>query len=192
LKRAGVPFARATPEQFRRVSRTERASGVASIIRQRIHRLNEIRLDDEPCWTALKHMRSVGNFGALMRTSAAVGATGFILIGDEIDPFDPAAVRATMGALFKQKIVRTNASELLCWARRQKIEVIGASPNGSQDYRHISYKPPIVLMLGGERKGLTDEQQAICTRLVGIPMAEGVDSLNVAVAGSLMMYAVFH
>ena len=164
---------------------------VAAIVRQRIHRLDEIAINEEPYWTALEHVRSLGNYGTLMRTSAAVGATGFILIGDEIDPFDPAVVRATMGALFKQKIVRTNASELLCWARRQKIEVIGASPNGSQDYRHITYKPPIVLMLGGERKGLTDEQRAICARLVRIPMAEGMDSLNVAVAGSLLMYEVF-
>src|SRR5258708_4178102 len=50
LKRAGVPFARVTPEQFRRVSRTERASGVAAILRQRVLPLDQISLNDQPCW----------------------------------------------------------------------------------------------------------------------------------------------
>src|SRR5882762_5523300 len=77
LKRAGVPFARVTPEQFRRISRTERASGVAAILRQRVLRLDQINLADQGCWTALSNVRSPGNLGTLMRTSAATGAAGF-------------------------------------------------------------------------------------------------------------------
>ena len=126
-----------------------------------------------------------------MRSSAATGSAGFILIGDKIDPFDPAVVRATMGAFFKQSIVRTTAAQLGSWAREHKIQVIGASPDGGEDYRQVSYTHPAVLMLGDERKGLTDEQRRMCNRLVRIPMAEGMDSLNVAVAGSLLMYEVF-
>jgi TrmH family RNA methyltransferase len=191
LKRAGVPFARVTPEQFRRVSRTERASGVAAILRQRVHRLDQVQVTDQICWTALSHVRSLGNIGMLMRTSAATGAAGFILIGDTIDPFDPAVVRATMGALFKQMIVRTSIDQLRQWLRMNNVDVIGASPDGPEEYREVSYKRPEVLMLGSERKGLTDEQRGICKRLVRIPMVDGMDSLNVAVAGSLLMYEVF-
>ena len=191
LKRSGVPFARVTPEQFRRVSRTERASGIAAILRQRVLRLDQINLIDSPCWTALSHVRSPGNLGTLMRTSAATGAAGFILLGDSIDPFDPAVVRATMGALFKQTLVRTTVDQLRRWACLNKVAVIGASPDGSADYREASYGCPVVLMLGGERKGLTAKQRSVCNRIVRIPMAEGMDSLNVAVAGSLLMYEVF-
>lgn len=191
LKRAGVPFARVTPEQFRRVSRTERASGVAAIRRQRVQSLDHTKLDAQPCWTALSQVRSPGNFGTLLRTSATTGAAGFILLGDSIDPFDPAVVRATMGALFKQTLVRTSLEQLRRWVRMNNIQVIGASPDGSEDYRQISYTRPAVLMLGGERKGLTDAQRSICNRIVRIPMVEAMDSLNVAVAGSLLMYEVF-
>lgn len=126
-----------------------------------------------------------------MRTSAATGAAGFIFLGESIDPFDPAVVRATMGALFKQMIVRTTVEQLRPWLRINKVDAIGASPDSSEDYREGSYTRPAVLMLGGERKGLTDEQRALCDRIVRIPMAEGMDSLNVAVAGSLLMYEVF-
>jgi RNA methyltransferase, TrmH family len=112
LKRAGIPFARVTPEQFRRVSKTEHASGVSAILHQRVQNLDQIKLTDRPCWTALSHVRSLGNFGTLVRTSAATGAAGFILLGDCIDPFDPAVVRATMGALFQQTLVRTTVEQL--------------------------------------------------------------------------------
>jgi len=191
LKRTGVPFARVTPEEFRSVSKTERASGVAAILRQRVQSLDQVKLGNRQCWTTLSRVRSPGNFGTLLRTSAATGAAGFILLGDSIDPFDPAVVRATMGALFKQTIVRTTAEQLRRWVRLNSIQVIGASPDGVQDYRQVSYTRPALLMLGSERKGLTDEQRSICNRIVRIPMAEGMDSLNVAVAGSLLMYEVF-
>ena len=191
LKRAGVPFARVTPEQFRSVSKTERASGIAAILGQRVYRLDQVKLTDHQYWTALSHVRSPGNFGTLMRTSAATGAAGFILIGDGIDPFDPVVVRATMGALFKQMIVRATIDQLRRWVQTNSIQVIGASPDGAENYRQVDYQRRAVLMLGGERKGLTYEQQSLCNRIVRIPMVEGMDSLNVAVAGSLLMYELF-
>lgn len=191
LKRAGVPFARVTPEAFRSISRTERASGIAAVLRQRIQRLDQIRVTGDSCWTAVSQIRSPGNFGTLMRSSAAVGATGFLLLSDSIDPYDPAVVRATMGALFRQAIVRTNPEQLLKWVQDAGIRVIGASPDGAESYRQADYSRPIVLMLGSERKGLTDEQRAVCNRIVRIPMADGVDSLNVGVAGTLLLYEVF-
>ena len=191
LKRSGVSFARVTPEQFREVSITERASGVGAIVKQRVHQLNQISPGDDPCWTALRHIRSLGNLGALMRTSAAAGAAGFFLMGDTIDPFDPAVVRASMGAIFRQKIVRTTPDQLRCWLDKHQFQVIGAAPYGDEDYRELGYTQPVVLMLGSERKGLDEEQRSMCQRLVRIPMVSGIDSLNVAVAGGLLMYEVF-
>jgi len=191
LKRAGVPFARVSPEQFRSVSKTERASGVAAVLRQRVRKLEDITLRGNECWTALSHVRSPGNLGTLIRTSAATGAAGFILLGDSIDPFDPVLVRATMGALFRQTIVRTSPDRLRRWVFRHKVQVVGASPDGIEDYDKVRYARPSVLVLGGERSGLTEEERRICQRVVRIPMVDGIDSLNVAVAGSLIMYEVF-
>jgi len=191
LKRAGVPFARLSPEQFREVSRTERASGVAAIVKQRILFIANVRPGDRECWTALAHVRSPGNFGTLMRTSAATGSSGFILLGDSIDPYDPMAIRATMGALFKQSIVRTTSDEFRSWIRRHNLQVVGASPDGAVDYDRFRYTRPVVLLLGAERTGLSQTQRLACQQIVRIPMVEGVDSLNLAVAGSLLMYQVF-
>ena len=190
-KRAGVPFARLTPEQFRSISRTERASGVGAIVRRRVERIERIEPGSRECWTVLSQVRSPGNLGTLVRTSAATGASGFILLGDDIDPFDPAAVRATMGALFKQRFVRTTPERFRAWAAEHQLQVIGASPDGTVDYDRFPYTRPAVLVLGTERSGLSDEQRLACQHVVRIPMVEGIDSLNLAVAGSLLMYQVF-
>src|SRR6185369_6509036 len=107
-------------------------------------------LTDNPCWTALSHVRSPGNLGTLMRTSAATGAAGFILLGDSIDPFDPAVIRPTMGAIFKQTLVRTAVDQLAPWIRKHNIQVIGASPDGLINYDQVSYQRPALLLLGGE------------------------------------------
>lgn len=191
LKRSGTPFVRVSPEQFRAISQAERASGIAAIFRQQILKLDELKPDDHFCWIAFSNIRSLGNLGTLIRTSAATGAGGFILIGDQIDPFDPSVMRATMGAIFKQKIARTSTEQFHKWVKSHQLQVVGALPDGSVDYNKVVYQSPTVLLLGNERKGLTSDERQICQTLVRIPMIQGTDSLNVAVAGSLLLYEVF-
>ena len=190
-KRAGVPFARVSPEAFRSISRAEHASGVAAIVHQRIKTIEQVQPDQFSCWTVLSQVQSLGNFGTLLRTSAASGAAGFILLGGHIDPYEPVVVRATMGALFKQTLVRTNVEHFRHWIQKHHLAVIGASPDGVVEYDQVRYARPTVLLLGNERSGLTDEQRSLCHQIVRIPMVGGADSLNLAVAGSLLLYAVF-
>jgi RNA methyltransferase, TrmH family len=191
LKRAGVPFAQASPEQFRAVSRAEHSSGVGAILRQQVQHLHRVNPSGQLCWIALNAVRSPGNFGTLIRTSAAIGAAGFILLERKVDPFDPTVVRATMGTLFKQAMVRATPEEFRRWVQLHQLPVIGASPDGMIDYDRVNYTHPCVIMLGEERSGLSDAQRSICQQIVRIPMVESVDSLNLAVAGSLILYEVF-
>jgi RNA methyltransferase, TrmH family len=191
LKRAGVPFSRVAPEAFRSVSRAEHASGVAAVLRQPIKALEEIQPDRFSCWTVVSRVQSLGNLGTLLRTSAAIGASGFILLGQHIDPYEPVVVRATMGALFKQTLVRTNVERFRHWIKTHGLAVIGASPDGLVEYDQVRYARPAVVLLGNERSGLTEVERSLCQQIVRIPMVGGSDSLNLAVAGSLLLYAVF-
>lgn len=191
LKRAGIPIVRCSPEEFRRISSATRASGVGVIVRQAIKPIHRVEPRVGACWVVLSHVRSLGNLGSLIRTSAAVGGAGFILVGGAVDPYDPAVVRATMGALFRQRFVRTGPRQLRDWIRRHRLQVIGVTPEGNAEYDRIRYKTSPVLVLGEERKGLDAEQRALCDQLVRIPMLPGTDSLNLAIAGSLVMYAVY-
>ena len=188
LRRRGLPTFKLSPEEFRHISRL-RASGVAIIVRQRIQQLSKVA-DAAPCLLAVDSIQSAGNLGTLLRTSAAIGASGLITIGMSLDVFCPMFVRSTMGAIFTQPIFRANYGELKLWARRTGTQVIGASPDAEVSYFRFAFNKPCVIALGNERKGLSPEMTSVCTGLVRIPMVGGIDSLNVGVAGSLLLYEV--
>jgi RNA methyltransferase, TrmH family len=190
-RRAGVPTLNITPEQFRRISHTERASGIAAIARQPWTKLSTVSPELGLCWTALETVRSAGNLGTLIRTSEAVGGAGFMLIGDRIDPFDPDVIRASMSGIFSQRFVRTSFSALTKWLGQHHCQMIGASPDGEKDLHQFEYPPATLLFLGEERQGLTPQQRDLCQDLVRIPMVGRADSLNLGVAGSLLLYEVY-
>lgn len=191
LRRSGISTIPVSPETFRRVSTAPRASGVGAIVTQRWSRLHSISPRAGLCWVVLEAVRSPGNLGSLIRTSEAIGGAGFILVGNRIDPYDPTIVRASMGALFRQTFVRTDYDSLRNWCRRHRCRLIGASPDGPFDLHRFHYPRPTILCLGEERTGLNPAQRGLCRSLVRIPMVGSADSLNVAVAGGLLLYEVY-
>lgn len=190
-RRSGVNCVSLTPEQFRSISHTEKASGVGAILRQHWSGLYDVSPKTGLCWVILETVRSPGNLGTLIRTSEAVGGAGFIFLGRRVDLFDPDVIRASMGAIFHQKFVRTNLSAIVPWIRRHQCHVVGASPDGTTDLHQFDYPSSTLLFLGEERQGLTQQQRDLCQDLVRIPMVGMADSLNLAVAGSLLMYEVY-
>ncbi|MDH5507357.1 MAG: RNA methyltransferase [Anaerolineae bacterium] len=190
-RREGVPTLGVSPEIFRQVSNTPRASGVGAIVRQRWARLHNTLPGKGLCWVVLGQVRSAGNFGTLIRTSEAVGGAGFILLDKTTDPFSPLTVRASMGAIFRQQFIRSNDQSFSHWVGRHHGLVVGASPDGAIDLHQFAFPPAPLLFLGEERQGLTQQQRASCHHLVRIPMVGQADSLNLGVAGSLLLYEVY-
>jgi RNA methyltransferase, TrmH family len=114
-----------------------------------------------------------------------------MLVGNQIDPFDPDIIRASMGGIFSQQFVRTSLPLLSDWLRQQRCQSIGASPDGKIDLHHFDYPAATLLFLGEERQGLTPQQRDLCQHLVRIPMQGDADSLNLGVAGSLLLYEIY-
>jgi TrmH family RNA methyltransferase len=121
-----------------------------------------------------------------------VGGAGLLLLGDSADPYDPGAVRASMGALFALRLARATFDEFAAWKRQRACTVVGTSDAAAQDYRAVAYRPPLVLLMGSERQGLSPDQQALCDAVVSIPMVGRSDSLNLAVATGVMLYEIFN
>lgn len=190
-RRTGVPTIGLSPEEYRGLSTTKRASGVAAIVRQKWTKLADVSTDQHMCWVVLETVQSPGNFGTLIRSSSAAGGAGFILVGKHVDPYVPAVVRSAMGAVFQQRFVRTNWASMQEWVAKSNCAVIGATPK-AREALHAFECPvgPPLLVLGEERKGLSAQQEALCSHFVRIPMQEGTDSLNLGVAGSLLIYEV--
>lgn len=188
----GIPCLDVSPDAFMSLSVREHAQGLAAVVRQRWARLAEILPAQDARWVALWEPQDPGNLGTILRTSDAVGAAGVILLGASTDPHDPTAVRASMGAIFSQRLVRATFAEFMRWASERGCAVVGAAGVGAIDYRAYRYAAPFALLMGSEQHGLTSEQQAACTAVVRIPMVGESDSLNLAVATSVILYEAFH
>jgi TrmH family RNA methyltransferase len=148
------------------------------------------RAGKDAVWVALEAIRDPGNLGTIVRTADAVGANGVMLIGASCDPYAHEAVRASMGSIFNVALVRLSLEHFLAWAEAWNGDMIGTSLSADADFRAVAYRPPTLLLMGSEGPGLSPALAAACSRLVKIPMAGRLDSLNLAVATGLMLYEI--
>lgn len=143
-----------------------------------------------PIWIAAQALRDPGNLGTMLRTGDAVGAGGLILIDECVDPFSVEAVRASMGALFTQRIATATWEEFVAWLRAGPGQLVGTSLRASVDYRLPRYEAPTFLLVGNEAHGLPEAYEDECDVRVKIPMLGRADSLNAAMATAVMAYEV--
>lgn len=143
-------------------------------------------------WLVGQAIRDPGNLGTILRTGDAVGAGGLILIDQCVDPFSVEAVRASMGAVFTQKIVQSDWTDFLSWLRTGDGQLVATSLQTDKDYQAVTYAAPTFLLIGNEAQGLPDDYEAQCDVRVKIPMLGKADSLNAAVAAAVMAYEVLN
>ncbi|MES2301537.1 MAG: RNA methyltransferase [Pseudomonadota bacterium] len=152
-----------------------------------------IRLIDRhaaPIWLVAHAMRDPGNLGTMLRTADAVGAGGLILIDDCVDPFSVEAVRASMGAIFTEKLAQVRWDEFIGWLREGEGQLVAASLREAVPYRGAPYAGPCFVMVGHESRGLPEDYEMACDLRVTMPMKGRADSLNAAVAGAVLAYEV--
>ena len=169
----------------------ENPQNLMGVFEQRWAEMPEVTsLEKSALWVALDEIRDPGNLGTIIRTIDAVGAGGVILVGNCCDPYQREAVRATMGSLFAVPIVKVERAAFVTWAAAWPGDRVGTHLDATSDFRDGGYAGPTLLVMGREGPGLSDEVGAICNRLVKIPMAGKLDSLNLAVATALMLYEI--
>lgn len=189
---AGCTIIEVSEGVFQHLSSKEGPQGIAAVGHQRWTQLDTVQLSAGDTWIALDSVQDPGNLGTILRTSDAAGCKGVILLDQSTDPYDPGAIRASMGAIFSQPVVKTNYTDFARWIRDLQIPVIGTSDKASQDYHWFEYPPAVVVLMGSERMGLQEHHVAICDAVVSIPMHGSSDSLNLAVATALVVYEVFN
>jgi RNA methyltransferase, TrmH family len=183
-----VDRVRIRPEQFRPISKAERASGIGAIVRQQWTPIEHADAARGLCWIVIEDLRSPGNMGTILRTAEAVGAAGVIFIGTLCDPFDPAVLRASMGGLFHLSLVRTTRQGLQTWIQANDVQLVGLSPEAQRLWTDFPASGAIALAVGEERAGLSPELRGMCQTTVRLPMTGRADSLNAGVSAGVMMY----
>ena len=193
LLRAAATVARetveVTPAILAKISRRDNPQTVLGIFEQTFTPLEAIEPASARCWVALQAVRDPGNLGTILRTADAAGCGGVILVGDCCDPYSVEAVRATMGSIFAVAIARTSVAEFIGWRRTWPGSVVGTLLTATKDFRTADYRAPTLILMGNEQAGLPPELADICDTTVKIPMRGRADSLNLAVATGVMIYA---
>jgi TrmH family RNA methyltransferase len=179
-----------TRDILEKVSRRDNPQTVVAVFPQSFTPLDEIDPKSAGCFVVLEQVRDPGNLGTIVRTADAAGCGAVILVGDTVDPFSVEAVRATMGSVFALPICRATRDEFLAWRKRWPGSVVGTLLTAKHGYRDAPYQEPVMIVMGTEQSGLSSEMAAACDVNVKIPMRGRADSLNLAVATGIMIYAV--
>jgi TrmH family RNA methyltransferase len=136
----------------------------------------------------LDGLRDPGNVGTLLRAGAAAGCDAVVTTFGSADAYAPKVVRAAMGAHFRLPVVSDVAWDWLGPALASLPAIYGADAAGSHTYDAVDWTAGAAVIVGHEDHGLSEEARHWCRETVGIPMARGVESLNAAVSGSIILF----
>ncbi|MGE5722967.1 MAG: TrmH family RNA methyltransferase [Sphingomonadales bacterium] len=189
---AGGEAIETTGDILHKISGKENPQLVLGVYRTFETKLENLDRTAADLWIVAQALRDPGNLGTMLRTGDAVGAGGLILVDDCVDPFSVEAVRASMGALFTQRIAAAPWEDFLRWLRAGEGELVGTSLNTDLDYQQPRYGKPCFILVGNEAQGLPPAYEAECDTLVKIPMHGKADSLNAAVATAVMAYEIIN
>ncbi|MBX5489604.1 MAG: 23S rRNA (guanosine(2251)-2'-O)-methyltransferase RlmB [Chloroflexi bacterium] len=145
-----------------------------------------------PLYLALDLVQDPQNFGTLLRTAAAVGVSGVLLPEHRAVGVTPAVRRASAGAVEHLRIARvTNLARALGQLKEAGVWVVGLEAEAPQAYDALDPSGPLAIVVGSEEQGLRRLVREACDFLVALPMEPVIDSLNAAVAGSIVLYSYY-
>lgn len=189
---SGIEKIEVSAEIYEKIAHKQGPQGIGAVIRQSWQDLGSINVGEQDLWVALDAVADPGNLGTIMRTADGVGSRGVILLGNATDPYDPTAVKASMGAIFSLSLAQAAWDAFNTWRQTNHLTLIGTSDSAATDYQSVDYTPPVILLMGSERHGLSAEMTEACDQIVAIPMTGRSDSLNLSVATAVMLYEIYN
>lgn len=188
LRDRAVPVRLVDERVLASLSEVETSQGLLALARRPV-------FDEEPIFKGTPlvlvaaGIQNPGNLGALLRTAEAAGATGAYLTDGAADPFSWKALRGSMGSAFRlPHRRRLSTADAIARLEARGIGVVAADPDGSQRYDEADLRRPIAILIGPEGAGLSPAARARASAALAIPMARGVESLNVAVAAGVLFF----
>ena len=176
---AGCRYETVTDEVMRHMSDTQTPQGILAVAEQFSYQLSDV-LKNSPDGKApelviLETLQDPGNLGTILRAGEGAGVTGIILDRGSADIYSPKVIRSTMGSIYRVPFIYTD-------------DLYAAHLKGKHNYEEENYTGPSGFLIGNEANGLTEETAALADAWVRIPMAGKVESLNAAVAASVLLF----
>ena len=190
LEAAAIEVVAADDKVFTALSPVKSPSGVAAIVRRKVTAPPIVCGHPHAFILTAVDVQDPGNVGALIRAAEAGGATGAFVAGSSASPFSWKALRGSMGSALRLPVVAGMSVESVMNCMSDAgVRMIAAVARGGENPDDIDWHGKVGLFVGGEGPGLNDEVVARCNTRVTIPMAVTVESLNVAVASAILVYA---
>ena len=189
----GVRVEEVGDQELDELTDTEHPQGIVAVIEPKQWTLADIRLLPGGTILVLDGVQDPGNVGTMLRTAQGLGAAGLVALKGTADLTNPKVIRGGMGASFRLPAVPATPEELVAWARLQRGQIWVADVKGELPGRlpqRTPQRPPILLVVGNEGAGVSPIIDAAADRRIGISLAPGAESLNVAVAAGILLHEV--
>jgi TrmH family RNA methyltransferase len=187
LQESAVRIEVVSPEVLRAIATTVQPDGVVAVARARAQQpLNFTSLG-----LILETIQDPGNLGTIIRTAAAAGAEGLLLSADSVDLENPKVLRASAGQWFHLPMAVSHSLETeIERYKHQGMQIVATLPQATLNYWQVDLRSPTLILIGNEGAGLSNKLVKLADYQVKIPLDQGVESLNVAIAAALLLYEV--
>ena len=183
-----IPMIEVTPELLARLAFGDRDDGLVLVAAAPSVALLDLRLPAAPLIGVLEAIEKPGNLGAILRTADGAGLDALIVADPRCDPWNPNAIRASMGTVFSMPLAVAGADEVLGWLRAAEVRVVAARVDGSVPYTEADLTGSVAIALGAEAEGLSAAWSGPDIDAVHIPMHGIADSLNVSASAAVLFY----
>ncbi len=192
LQQNGARLFECNEKVFHKLSYRDRPDGLIGVAPQRHLLLDDlekkIAAKPNPFLIVAEAIEKPGNLGTILRSSDAVGVDGVLICDRCTDVFNPNVVRASVGTLFTVPVIESGGKEALAWLKKNKIQILAATPHAKVEYTDVDMCGPLAIAVGTEQLGLSKHWMDEADLQVRIPMLGVADSLNVAMATTLLLY----
>lgn len=190
LKKIG--FETVSDEVFKKISDTKAPQGILCVMNQYKYSLEDLLRKENPVLVLLEDIQDPGNLGTILRTGEGAGIDGVIMTKDTVDIYNPKTIRATMGSVYRMPFLYVDSlKEVIETLKRRGISVYAAHLKGEACYDSFDFKKGSAFLIGNEGNGLKKETADLADFYLKIPMEGKVESLNAAIATSLLMYETY-
>lgn len=179
-------------EVFKKISDTQTPQGILSVLKKPHYDLEQAinhAKENVPLFVILEDIQDPGNLGTIMRAGEGAGISGVIMTDKTVDLFNPKVIRSTMGSIYRVPYYVVNGlDEAIDRLKENNVMVYAAHLENSTDYDKKDFKKPTAFLIGNEGNGLKRETADRASEYIKIPMLGQVESLNAAVATTVLMY----
>ncbi len=176
---------------FEHVSDTKTPQGILCIVRRKKYDIDELLKIKNPHFVVLDNLQDPGNLGTIVRTAEGAGVDAVFLSKESVDIYNPKTIRSTMGSVYRMPVLYIeDLLDLLKTFQEKGVKSYAAHLEGKNSYDKEDYQSGTAILIGNEGSGLREEVAKAADIWVQIPMKGCVESLNAAVAASVLMFEV--